>query len=395
MHAFGFAFFKTLHSEKASVEHPNGKWVNIEAHSIAFSALFLWLIPAVFLSSVIGVSQTELEIPRKLNTFRKQLKGMDLPIRIQNIPGEIPLEESNLDSTEDENEDIMDPSKNVASADTENSEHENFGGTGTDIPLQNLAAATAENMNTGEDCSDGNCSEDDMLQPDDGSLEQACLDSAARIRSGGLYSWQPGLTKAIKNEHRPAISLGVRFTIQLLSVFLVATCVAISMWISANVPPEGWNCRHGGELSAFVVWVISWLVDFLISMTVGNRLQYRYMVAKDSIFGTLIIVIILITQWGVFHRCDCYTDGSTGKIVNPLDASISKILDMNFAHQWLTITMTGISFQLVASMCLGCWYILGFRVYLQRDDGRSNFDVIPGTVLILKRFFGRLENFRF
>ena len=39
-------------------------FVNIEAHSIAFSALYFWILPAVFLGSIIGVSQTENALPR-------------------------------------------------------------------------------------------------------------------------------------------------------------------------------------------------------------------------------------------------------------------------------------------------------------------------------------------
>jgi hypothetical protein len=43
--------------------------INIEAHSIAFSALYFYIITAVFLSSMIGVSQSEKSIPRILKSL--------------------------------------------------------------------------------------------------------------------------------------------------------------------------------------------------------------------------------------------------------------------------------------------------------------------------------------
>ena len=54
-------------------------YINIEAHSIAFSALYFWLIPAVLLASIIGVSQTENAIPRILHRFQVELDGYFVP----------------------------------------------------------------------------------------------------------------------------------------------------------------------------------------------------------------------------------------------------------------------------------------------------------------------------
>ncbi|KAI9764041.1 MAG: hypothetical protein M1840_008917 [Geoglossum simile] len=44
--------------------------ITVEAHSIAFSALYFYIITAVFLSSMIGASQSEKSIPRILKTLR-------------------------------------------------------------------------------------------------------------------------------------------------------------------------------------------------------------------------------------------------------------------------------------------------------------------------------------
>jgi hypothetical protein len=48
-------------------------FINVEAHGIAFSSLYFWILPAVFLTSVIGVSQTRNAIPRILYRFEAGL----------------------------------------------------------------------------------------------------------------------------------------------------------------------------------------------------------------------------------------------------------------------------------------------------------------------------------
>ncbi|KAF2677268.1 hypothetical protein K458DRAFT_163206 [Lentithecium fluviatile CBS 122367] len=58
----------------ASSEPSPTNWPQVEAHSIAFSGLYLWVTSAVVAGSVIGASQTEGSIPRMLHGFEYQLK---------------------------------------------------------------------------------------------------------------------------------------------------------------------------------------------------------------------------------------------------------------------------------------------------------------------------------
>lgn len=52
---------------KAASSDPSPtNWANVEAHSVAFSGLYLWVTSAVVIGSVIGASQTEGSIPRLL-----------------------------------------------------------------------------------------------------------------------------------------------------------------------------------------------------------------------------------------------------------------------------------------------------------------------------------------
>ncbi|KAK3170364.1 hypothetical protein OEA41_009751 [Lepraria neglecta] len=71
--AVGIAVGRTASAARASSDNI---FVNVEAHSIAYSALYFWVIPAVFVSSVIGVSRTKANIPRILKDFQAGLDGI-------------------------------------------------------------------------------------------------------------------------------------------------------------------------------------------------------------------------------------------------------------------------------------------------------------------------------
>lgn len=70
------AFGRTL---SAANTESNTVYIHVEAHSLAFSAQFFWILPAVFLGSVIGVSQSENAIPHILAQFRRDLVPSLLP----------------------------------------------------------------------------------------------------------------------------------------------------------------------------------------------------------------------------------------------------------------------------------------------------------------------------
>jgi ABC-type sugar transport system permease subunit len=80
--ALAIALFKT-----ASITPGSGNYISVEIHSIAFSALYFWIIPAVFISAVIGVSQTAKSIPNFLETLQSEFKHHDFlrDIQLPNI----------------------------------------------------------------------------------------------------------------------------------------------------------------------------------------------------------------------------------------------------------------------------------------------------------------------
>lgn len=71
---------------KSLTSGPNPKtFANIEAYCIGFSALFFWITFAVFLSSIIGTSQTDAAIPRILGRLRSDLRTI-VGERIEAMP---------------------------------------------------------------------------------------------------------------------------------------------------------------------------------------------------------------------------------------------------------------------------------------------------------------------
>lgn len=49
-------------------------FIGIEVHSVAFTSVYFWIIPALLIGSFIGVSQTEDRLPRILARFQEDLE---------------------------------------------------------------------------------------------------------------------------------------------------------------------------------------------------------------------------------------------------------------------------------------------------------------------------------
>ncbi|CAO2658602.1 Nn.00g063250.m01.CDS01 [Neocucurbitaria sp. VM-36] len=79
---------------KATSSEPNPtNWINVEAQSIAISALFLWVTSAVVIASVIGASQTEDAVPRILHAMEYHLAAFrDERVRRPSIEARIETE---------------------------------------------------------------------------------------------------------------------------------------------------------------------------------------------------------------------------------------------------------------------------------------------------------------
>lgn len=276
--AIGAAIFRTASAAGASASSDT-TFINVEAHSIAFSAQYFWIIPAVFLGSIIGVSQTEAAIPRILRRFQVDIKRLGLP-RSVNLPN---------------------------------------------------------------DCLD---------------------DKAKRIFHGGVYSWQPQKCHTSRDN--------------LLAYLVVIVGTATGMAVSALVPPDGWDCRHNGEIFILLAWLLSAQADvflcYLWPLTEYNQTKHFWTTGiKDLLFTIATMGGIIATQVGVFNRCSCYTLwGRTGLALPEMpDIAETLFYRVNMTYPAITFTSIGIELIVVPSfICIR--YRDALRTFVQRDDRMSN-----------------------
>jgi hypothetical protein len=308
----------------------------------------------VCLSSIIGVSQTADEVARQPNRFREQLLKLK---EDSDLRGE--LQDTGIYK-------LLDPSH-----------------------FPNLPEFPAEVPSTPWNL-------DELSNKDHESSDRkgiGAVETPSRFESGAIHISNPGVVsqKSILR-NQPLISLAARVGCHISAWIVVFARVVIAVTISSEVLPNGWNCRPSGETAAFGVWVISWVADFAILKVVPGRHLHPSMFTKALLTDLAIFILIIVMQWSIFHRCECYS--KNGLIVNPLQRPIGEKLDELFMHECLYITTGGIAFQSASCVAFSWWYIIAFRIYLQRDDGRSNIDPIGLVGSWLQNFFDFLERQR-
>ena len=259
-------------------------FVNVEAHGIAFSALYFWIIPAVFLGSIVGVSQTEAAIPRILRRFQVDVERLNLPNKV--------------------------------------------------------------------------------------ILPNQCLeDKEKRIFHGGIYSWRS----------RRCTPSNTYLTYQNVIPYLVMIIgTAASMFVSALVPPDGWDCRHNGEILISIAWLLSALADDLLNhvwpLNEKNQKRVFWITGvKDLLVTIATMGGIIVTLVGVFNRCSCYTLwGKTGLALPEMpDIAETLFYRLNTAYPAITFTSIGMEL-IVIPLAICIRYSDALRTFVQRDDKKSN-----------------------
>ncbi|MCJ1439280.1 hypothetical protein MMC27_008672 [Xylographa pallens] len=313
----GIAFGRT---ESAAETINPTTYINIEAHSIAFTTLYFWIIPAVFLASIIGVSQTENAIPRILQRFR------------------------------------------------------------TDIfhAFQDWETALPN----------------DHLPVEDGEGRPA---DELRQRSGGIYSFQPN---TISPPVPPAEPLDTGYVPQLRSpnlfkrvwdslvrlvtlrkgspvfpLVIVAAGTVTGCLISYLVPPVGFDCRNIGEILIYEAWLVSAVFDY-IPWGEHHLQRFRFTFTKDALVTVATMGGIIVTQVGIFHRCDCYTNWGKTVVALPGLVYVEGILVHRISTVYPAIAFLCIGLELVVFPALIlAQYSEAIRVFMQRDDNASNMQV--------------------
>jgi hypothetical protein len=113
--------------------------------------------------------------------------------------------------------------------------------------------------------------------------------------------------------------------LHLAAIFLVTTTFLVSVFISAGVPPGGFNCRHISQIITLGLWLLNSIADpFLanyyfpatapaISESASGLYTalFRASLIKDTLVATAGMVILIVGQLGIYNRCTCWTRGET------------------------------------------------------------------------------------
>ena len=365
-------------------------YINVEAHSIAYSALYFWIIPAVILSSVIGVSQTEASIPRILR-------------RIQHKP---PLShpEKLAEVITCVNDDRRIVKENLAELSNCFDDHEIRG----------------DKLSKINDCLDNDRTKimDELIERYKSlarrskALEKVTeinesLDDRRRISHGGIYSWQPfRWQRKTSND----VQDWKRHALPAYSIVILGTITGIT--ISGLVPPDGPDCRHFGQFSTCLVWLLSaWLDTRLNSMIpLGDtrhnsnnkvpeatleellehkrKLLFRWTMTKDVIITIATLGGVIAVQVGVLNRCSCYTMWGWRGVALPGMPIVYEKLRHRLSTWYPALAFTCIGIELFVIPALIYWqYPDAFRVYLQRDDGKPNLKWLQNPLWRLRKLF--------
>lgn len=255
------------------------------------------------------------------------------------------------------------------------------------------------------------------------ALPNYCLaDHEKRNFHGGIYSWQPSsyrnqIISSLRNQsqyadqielnrlNQPAAietlmrnQLPLQFSVtsrtssnkhdSIIAHLIVVAGAVAGFIISSLVPPEGWNCRHFGELSILFVWIFSACIDiqlnkkFSLSGEPWKFLKWRMQSStalfwltffKDIVSTVATMFGIVIIQCGILNRCVCYSNWGRKGLQLPEMPDVDNVLRDRINRLYPAIVALGLGFQLISVSLYFYWqYGSALQVYVQRDDDKSN-----------------------
>ena len=339
-------------------------FINVEAHGIANSALYFWIIPAVFLSSIIGVSQTQAAIPRILKQLQKDLHLLSLPRQERIEPF-------------NERRGMLNKRLSILNK-------------RLDLLNERLDALN-ERLDT-----------DDM-----------------RKFYGGIYSWQPARWRGRRcaqdsiyivpgvwfrckpkdqgpspEEHHEILSTSGKWNGSALFAYSSVIVGTITgMIISSFVPPEGPSCRHIGQLSTCMAWIVSAGLDTWFDYFVPLKFQTRTRLfcltfAKDILVTIATVGWVIVIHIGYLNRCVCYTMGGRVALALPEMPQIANKLSHRISTTYPGVAFASIFLELIViPLIISFRYRHALRVFIQRDDNTSNVEW-------LRKLWRRFPNMR-
>ncbi|MCJ1250376.1 hypothetical protein MMC30_007602 [Trapelia coarctata] len=293
-------------------------------HTIALSALHLWLIPAVFLSAVIGVSQTENSIPEILKRFQED---------INRAFGKQQLVLPDVDAKR--------------STQTRRTRGGIYSWQAREI-YEQCAAPTPKAAQNPQNTASQAHNPQSKAAPDP---EAQHTPSQAPAPATAAPSTRTTLLHLTTHSLLPSLPLLAAAT----------TSVAIS-WL---VPPLGYNCRTTSELVLTLWWLLLLATDFHPAL----RASFARTLFKDTLGTLCTAAVVLVTQAGAMNSCKCYSLSGTVGVVLPAHPLMAET-----AGQRMALTFACIALQvLVVPVVMGGWFADAVRVFVQRDDGGGDW----------------------
>lgn len=350
-------------------------FISLEMHGVAFSSGFFWLIPAVFLGSIIGVSQTEERIRRILRRFHNDLERIGSLGRGRPSPAWLEGEDKarvfcggvySWRPIDWHGEAVKLPSLQQSRPASglgppPRIETLPFERSGRSESHHRLLAAQVQPVQPNND----NASDDIPPKPP----KQRTMHRIKKLWASQMF-W---------------------------SIIIVAVPTITGTLLSSRVPPEGWNCRVIGEFGRFAVWLLSAQLDYALDYRIGLSEDIDYgihcsvfgtipwwrhqkrnklfwvMYAKDVICTLATLLFLVLAVSGSFNACNCWMSPDTGLIL-PQRPDINGLLQYRLHHEYPLYIYLGMGIELII-VPLIIWrkYPDAMRVFVQRDDGESNW----------------------
>ena len=336
----GVSIFRTADvANSGSNAFNNTIFVNVEVYSIAFSALYFWIIPTVVFASLIGVSQTEAAIPRILERFQDDLNHR------KKLKNKISL-------------------PNACLADSERRKF--HGGIYQWQPSKYRTQAKLLMLKDNQ-----NPTQSQLNDPNQLTVTQS---SIGYRTPRNLSKW-------------PKASPNAQHVI-LAHIIVIAGAVT-GFILSSLVPPGGFNGRHIGEFAILAAWLVSAYLDILLnkifSLNGRSRKFFKWHVksttmlfwttfAKDIVLTIATMGGVILTQIGVLNRCECWSNWGRTGLALPQIPDVNDILRNRINNLYPIITGLGLCFQLIVVLAYWVWqYGSALQVYIQRDDNKTNW----------------------
>lgn len=367
-------------------------FISLEMHGVAFSSVFFWVIPAVFLGSIIGVSQTEERIRRILRRFHNDLDDIG---------------------------DLGRGKPSPAWLEGEDRERVFCGGVYSWRPVDwHDKAAELAPLDQSQPLPDFDLPHriptlpfERRDLPENQSPLLHAQSQPAQLNDNDLAP-KPRKQKSLQGAHWISNWLAYQ---SFWPIFIVAIPNITGALLSSRIPPGNWNCRVIGELGIFAVWLISAQLDFILDYRItlsddiddgihfgilGSIPWWRHhkrnklfwmMYAKDVFCTLATLLFLMLTVSGCLNACSCWMDRETGLIL-PQRPDIDALLRYRLHYEYPAYVYVGMGIELIIVPFI-IWrkYPDALRVFVQRDDGESNWRGYWKMTNSLSRWWRRLK----